>query len=116
MHMLRHPQSEAGVPPGAVKRQHNLLVGASTHLTCELGQFDFKHGNADGGRQMGQMKERPTGGGMDEAHQVAQMTPGEAVLHGDDGRWPIGVQTRRRSGFKPMRCSSVAQTSTWAWA
>ena len=82
MHMLRHPQSEAGVPPGAVKHQHNLLVWASTHLTCELGQFDFKHGNADGG---GQMKERPTGGGMDKADQVA---PGKAVLHRGDGPLP----------------------------
>src|SRR3954464_8429046 len=27
------------------------------------------------------------------------------------GRWPLGAQTRRRIGFKPMRCSSVAQTS-----
>src|SRR5881227_1223281 len=28
------------------------------------------------------------------------------------GRWPLGAQTRRRIGFSPMRCSSVAQTST----
>src|SRR3954471_13228054 len=27
------------------------------------------------------------------------------------GRWPLGAQTRRRIGFSPMRCSSVAQTS-----
>src|SRR3954462_15513259 len=28
------------------------------------------------------------------------------------GRWPLGAHTRRRIGFRPMRCSSVAQTST----
>src|SRR5215212_1321658 len=28
------------------------------------------------------------------------------------GRWPLGAHTRRRIGFSPMRCSSVAQTST----
>src|SRR5215212_9889727 len=28
------------------------------------------------------------------------------------GRSPLGAHTRRRIGFKPMRCSSVAQTST----
>src|SRR4051812_27369884 len=27
------------------------------------------------------------------------------------GRWPLGAHTRRRIGFRPMRCSSVAQTS-----
>src|SRR3954469_22781064 len=27
------------------------------------------------------------------------------------GRWPLGAQTRRKIGFSPMRCSSVAQTS-----
>jgi hypothetical protein len=28
------------------------------------------------------------------------------------GRWPTGAQTRRRTGFRPRRCSSSAQTST----
>src|SRR3954471_19196482 len=28
------------------------------------------------------------------------------------GRWPWGAHTRRMIGFRPMRCSSVAQTST----
>src|SRR6185295_6182450 len=37
------------------------------------------------------------------------------------GRSPLGAHTRRRIGFSPMRCSSVAQTSTglsgcWALA
>src|SRR4051794_22417970 len=27
------------------------------------------------------------------------------------GRWPLGAHTRRRIGFSPMRCSSVAPTS-----
>src|SRR3954453_19113304 len=27
------------------------------------------------------------------------------------GRWPLGAHPRRRIGFRPMRCSSVAQTS-----
>ena len=34
------------------------------------------------------------------------------------GRCPFGAQTRRSSGLSPMRCSSVAQSSTvaWGWA
>src|SRR4051794_36721142 len=28
------------------------------------------------------------------------------------GRWPLGAHTWRKIGFSPMRCSSVAQTST----
>lgn len=79
MHMLRRPQPEARVPPSAVKHQHDLLVRASTHLTRELGQFDLEERNADGA---GQMKKRPTGGGMDKADEVA---PGKAMLHRGDG-------------------------------
>ncbi len=58
------------------------LVGTGPDLAGELGQFDFKDGNADGG---GQMEERATRGGMDEADEIA---PGEAVLHDGDRALP----------------------------
>ena len=31
---------------------------------------------------------------------------------GTIGRWPLGAHCRRRTGFRPSRCSSNAQTST----
>ena len=77
MHMLRHATFDTGVPPGAVKHQHNLLVWTSANLTRELGQFDLEDRDADGG---GQMKDRPPGGRMDEADEVP---PRKTVL--DDG-------------------------------
>ena len=74
--VLGDPEVDAGrFPARPIEHQHDLLVGASTRLARELGQLHCKHGDADGG---GQMKERPTGGGMDEADEVA---PGKAVLH-----------------------------------
>jgi len=33
----------------------------------------------------------------------------------DPGEPPPGVQLRRSSGFKPIRCSSIAHSSTVAW-
>src|SRR5260370_1069944 len=31
------------------------------------------------------------------------------------GRGPGGAHSRGSGGFKPIRCSSVAHSSTWAW-
>ena len=60
------------------------------------------------------MDERPAGGGVDETDEGA---PGETVLH--DGGWslpsrrPDATQDRLEAP-SPMRCSSVAHTSTVA--
>jgi hypothetical protein len=74
--IVRYAQLDAGMPAGAIQHQDYLLGGTGPHLARELGQFHFKHGNADGG---GQMKDGPTGGGVDETNEVA---PVVAVLHG----------------------------------
>lgn len=76
MHMVRHAQFDTGVPPGAVKHQHDLLVWASTNLTRELGQFDLEEGNGDTRRQVENGAPR---GRMDEADEVA---PRKTVLDG----------------------------------
>lgn len=74
--MIRHAQLDARMPSRAIEHQDNLLGGTGQHLASERGQFHFKHGDTDGGRQM---TDSPTGGRMDEADEVA---PVVAVLHG----------------------------------
>lgn len=74
--MIWHAQLDARMPSRAIEHQDNLLGGTALHLAGELGQFHFKHGDTDGGRQM---KDHPTGGRMGEADEVA---PVVAVLHG----------------------------------
>jgi len=81
MHMVRHLQPEAGVPPSAIQHEDNLLVGAGANLARELRQLDLEERDGD---TRGQMKECPSRGGMDKANQVA---PGKAVLH--RGHWTL---------------------------
>jgi len=52
MHMVRHAQLQAGMPPCAVEHQHNLLVRTSADLARKRGQFHFKERDTDGGRQV----------------------------------------------------------------
>lgn len=85
MEMLGHVQVHAGMPTGVIEYEHNLLGAAGADLTCELGEFDFKHRNTDGRRQM---EDGPSRGGMDKANQIA---PGEPML--DSGDRPM---TNRR--------------------
>lgn len=73
--MVGHAQLDARVPAGAIEDEHDLLAGTGSDLARELRQLDFEEGNADG---RGQMEERPTRGGMDEADQIA---PFEAMPH-----------------------------------
>ena len=79
--VLGDPEVDAGMPARPIEHQHDLLGGTGSRLASELGQLHLKHRDAHGG---GQMKERPTGGGMDEADEVA---PGKAVLH--HCHWPL---------------------------
>src|SRR5258708_39660491 len=85
MHMVGHPQLDAGgFPAGPIEDEHDLFGGTGPHLARERGQFHLKDRDTDGGWQMGQMKDRPTRGGMDQADEGA---PGEAVL--DAGNGPL---------------------------
>ena len=84
--VLGHPQAHAGMPPGLVEHEHELLVGSRSRLLCEGGQLDLKEVDTHGG---GEMEERPAGGGMGKADQSA---PGEAML--DEG-------VRARTGRRP---------------
>src|SRR5260221_2352265 len=71
------------MPAGAIQDEDDLLGGSSTHLSGERGQLDLEEGDAD---RRGQMKDRPTGGGVHEADEVA---PVIAVLHRGAGPPPV---------------------------
>ncbi len=47
MHMVRHPQPQAGVPPSAIEHEDDLLAGAGADLARELGQFHLKERDGD---------------------------------------------------------------------
>lgn len=97
MHVLRHPQFDTGMPACTIEHQHDLLAGTGPDLACEFGQFHFKDGNADRGRQM---KDRAPRGGMDKADEIA---PGEAVLY--RGNWTL---TNRRPDPTEQRLEADA--------
>src|SRR5260221_8070531 len=69
MNMVRDTQAHAGgFPAGAADNENDLLGGTGPRLTRALRAFHCKHGDADGGGQMGQMKERASGGGTATTH------------------------------------------------
>jgi len=76
--VLGDAQARTGVPAGAVQDEHDLRVRPGAHRFRELGQFHLEEGDRDA---RGQMEDRATGGGMDEADDVA---PSEAVAHAGD--------------------------------
>jgi len=63
-----HTQALRAVPPGAIQHEHNLLGGTRSYSLGKGGEFGLENGHTHGGRQV---KNRATGGGMNEAHQVA---------------------------------------------
>lgn len=77
--MLRQAELDACVPARTIQHEDDLLGRTGSRLACKLRQLDFKDGDADG---RGQMKEGASGGGMDEANQIA---PSEAMLDGSNG-------------------------------
>lgn len=110
MDMVGQAQLEAGMPAGAIEHEPDLLAGTGTgpDLARKRCRFHLKEGNIDGRCQM---EERASGGGVDEADEIA---PLKAMLDSGDGALANRPQMRRRSGLRPMRCSSVAHSSTWA--
>ena len=66
--MLRDAQLQAGMPPGAIQDEHDLLPWAGADLACERLEFDLEEGNRYARRQV---KDGAPRGGMDKAHQVA---------------------------------------------
>lgn len=109
MDVLGDAQVEAGVPTRAVENQHNLFTRPSAHLAHEGGEFDVEERDAD---RRGEMEDGAPGGGMDKTDEIAPLI---AMLDRRDGARLSKRQTLRRMGFSPMRCSSVAQSSTCAW-
>jgi hypothetical protein len=90
--VVRDPEMDGGMlfwPPRPIEHQHNLLGRTGSCLAREpreLGQFDLKHGNTHGGREV---EACASGGRMPEADEVAQMEPRKAVLH--VARWQRAV-------------------------
>jgi len=73
--VLGHVQLDARMPARAIQDEDDLFAGAGADLTGEGRQLDFEERDTD---RCGQMEDRPPGGGMDEADEVA---PVVAVLH-----------------------------------
>jgi hypothetical protein len=82
--MVRHGQVHARMPAGAVEDEDNLFLWVGVDLAGTLGQFDLKHGNADGRREE---EDGPTQVGMDKSHQIA---PGIALLDEREGPLAFG--------------------------
>ena len=83
--MVGDAQLAAGMPPGAIQDEHDLLVWAGADLARELGQFHFEERNGDTRRQM---KAGAPRGGM---HKTDEIPPIVAVL--DRSRWAHAVET-----------------------
>lgn len=92
MDVVRDPEMDAGMPPGAIEDEHDLLAGTRPCLMCKCGELHLKDGDT---HRRGQMKDGPSGGGMDEADEPA---PGKAVLDQRHGslapRRPEAAQER----------------------
>ena len=52
VHLVRHPQLDAGVPTGAIQHEHDLLGGTRTDVASELGQLHFEQRDAHRGGQV----------------------------------------------------------------
>src|SRR5262245_58959831 len=50
--VVRHAQAETGMPTGPIQDEDDLLLGASSSLAREGGEFGFKERNAHRGGQM----------------------------------------------------------------
>lgn len=95
-----------GVPARAVEHEEDDPVLPGSRLAGEEREGVLEEVLVDAGREI---PEALAGGGGDEGGDVE---PLEAVVAARDR--PRAAQTRRRIGFRPIRCSSVAKTSITA--
>jgi hypothetical protein len=99
--VLGHAQLDARrLPARAIQDEDELFGGAGTDLTGAGRPVNCEEGEADEADRRGQMKDRATGGGMDEADEGA---PVGAVL--DRGRGGAAAQRNTRP------CAGAASAS-----
>ena len=98
----------AHVPPRTVHDQHDLLVGTRSRLLGEGGERVGEELHVDA---RAQMPLGPPGGGVDVASEVP---PAIAGMDHDHRPLPPQRPDATQDGLEPMRCSSVAHTSTTA--
>jgi hypothetical protein len=115
MHRLGHREAQAGMPARLIQDEHALLLRSSPDRAREGGQLGREEREVDRARWPG---ERPCArwpGARSRRRSARCAKPtterqAQRCRTKARGRWPIGAQTRRSSGFKPacpMRCSST---------
>ena len=73
MDVLRHVQSRAGMPAGAVQDEHDLLLGSGADGRSKGCEFCLEEGDGDAGGEVEDGPARTDRGGMDEADEVAPL-------------------------------------------
>jgi hypothetical protein len=103
---VRNSQVGRGVPAGGVEPEHDDALPSRPGLARKQRQ---QRSEERLGHSVRHLPERLAG---DRLHEGGHVEPLVAVMTKRDGALAFGAQTRRRIGLSPMRCSSVAQTST----
>src|SRR3954449_883733 len=101
-----HDQVRLGVPAGAVEPEHDHALASRPGLRANSASSAAKNG-LDTPFDTDQKVSPEIGCTKAVTYNHLYRWWPSAI-----GRWPLGAHARRRIGFSPMRCSSVAQTST----
>ena len=87
-----HPCTLGAVPTGPIQHEDNLLVGTGSYCLGKGGKFHLEEGHT---HRCGHVKDRATGGGMDEADQVAPLV---AVLDRSQGALSVNTPDLHTEG------------------
>ncbi len=109
--MLGDAQFAAGVPAGAVQDEHDLLRWAGADLRGRTRPARPRRAGCETLVARWKTRAGPRRDGRSRRDSASRSGAGPAP----SGAAPSKHQTLCRIGFRPMRCSSVAQSSTCAW-
>src|SRR5437899_203634 len=108
MKPLRDHEIATLVPARLIENQENPLVWPGTLFLSEGCQSERK------GRRINRRHEQPARLAALWLNKAVQVHPLIAMRTTARTRLPLRAQTRRRTGLRPMRCSSWLQSSTLA--